>query len=314
MIETIRAISGPDFLFFYCVYALLLFVVFKVLIALTDDSRNYVPPPLNTEGPFEIAVLKNGSNSKAVLHTVLFSLWEKKILITESDGSVWAPASAAARQDLTAIERDTLHLFSTPQKPAAVINNPKNLKEFDLRLKPLRKHLVLQKLLLNETQIARRQKYFFLLLTIFLLPGLLKLFFGLSRYKPVAFLVIQLTVGMGILILMYKRHSFRTALGTASLKKLIQHNRSIMAEAKNTRQLPAGADPLLLAALFGAGALMIFPEFMVYGDTFHPSKADLRDSLTGGCSGCSGAESSGGGGDGGGDGGGSGCGGCGGGD
>jgi uncharacterized protein (TIGR04222 family) len=304
MIDAIGTMKGPDFLFFYFCYAVGTIILFRIVLRVTDDSRDRRPPSQTETDPFEIAVLRNGPNMEAIFHTILFDLWKKELIIISEDGLVYASPHADKGGNLTHIERDILRLLAAPKRPDAIIESPGIMERLKGLLVPVREGLVRKGLLLSAERIRRLKNIFWGFLLVLLFPAVIKIFFGISRDKPVFFLAIMMFAAVLFILFTYKKNLILTVLGRKYLQTLIKRYKAILLEGKKKAVLPGGIDPVLLAAIFGAGALVVFPQFNLYGETFHPGKAGtFSDGVSGGsCSSCSG----GGGGDGGG-----GCGGCG---
>ncbi len=311
MIHTIQSIPGPEFIFLYAVYALGIIILLKIVLWIKDDSRNYPAPPESEITPFEIAVLRNGSNLKAILHTVLFSLWQNRLITIREDGFAFTSPHMDKNQKQSGLERDILQCLTVPRKPDSIIKDPAVLEKLKMLLAPVKENLIQKKLILNYEKAKEAKKTFLILLTVLLLPAVIKLFLGIWRDKPIFFLIILIVMAAIIITTIYKSNTAQTSSGRKYLQELIKRYKQTIKDGKTSAVLPNSVDPVLIAAIFGAGALLAFPQFSLYAQTFNPGRAgSFGDGVSGGsCTSCSSGSGDGGGGDGGG-----GCGGCGGGD
>ena len=306
MINAIQSIRGPEFIFIYVTYALGVIILLKIILWMKDDSRGYPAPPESEITPFEIAVLRNGSNLKAILHTVLFSLWQNKFITIREDGFAFVPPHIDKGRGLSDLEKDILEFLTVPRKPDSIIKDPAILEKLKILLAPVKENLIQKKLILSYEKAKEAKKTFFVFLSILLLPAVIKLFLGIWWNKPVVFLVTLIIMAAIFITIIYKNSTAQTSSGRKYLQELIKRYKQTIKDGKTSAVLPNGVDPVLIAAIFGAGALLAFPQFSLYAQTFNPGNAgSFGDGVSGGsCTSCS---------SGGGDSGG-GCGGCGGGD
>jgi uncharacterized protein (TIGR04222 family) len=311
LINTIQSIPGTEFISLYAAYALGIIILLKIILWIKDDSRNYPAPPESEITPFEIAVLRNGSNLKAILHTILFSLWQNRLITIRDDGFAFTSPHMDKNQKQSDMERDILQYLTVPRKPDSIIKDPAVLEKLKILLAPVKENLIQKKLVFSDDMIKIFKKTFYVFLIVLLFPAIIKLFLGISRDKPVFFLVVLIIAATVFISSIYKNSTAYTSSGRKYLQELIKRYKQTIKDGKSAAVLPNGVDPVLIAAIFGAGALLAFPQCSLYAQTFNPGRAgSFGDGVSGGsCTSCSCGSGDGGGGDGGG-----GCGGCGGGD
>jgi uncharacterized protein (TIGR04222 family) len=137
--------------------------------------------------------------------------------------------------------------------------------------------------------------------------GIIKIGVGLSRGKPVAFLVVLCVATVLIALIGFARGVHRTVRGDRVLTRLKQENAALEHTARRKPSELAGDDLALAMGLFGIGILAYGP-LAPLGTALRPPAGTGGCGAGGGCGGGCGGGGGGGGGCGGG-----GCGGCGGG-
>jgi uncharacterized membrane protein YgcG len=136
--------------------------------------------------------------------------------------------------------------------------------------------------------------------------GMPKILVGMSRHKPVLFLIILCGISLVLAIIFFTQSCIRTTRGDRALEYLRGEHRSL--EYSLIHGSPTtGAELALALGLFGTGLLIASPAFANLGPLMRRSYGS-----TGGSSGCGSGSGCGGGSCGGGGGCGGGCGGCGG--
>lgn len=299
MLQAFIAIHGSDFIIYFLIAAILSSLLLWGVNRISDSSRNYEAPFPTKLHPYTLALLRGGE--KAVLETALFSLHQRGILnFNTANGISQLEINPDVSLPEHPIERE-IYYFA-PQSWSQFFTNPK----FASVLKPCIHRLAheLEQYHLYRTPQVYLQWVRLIPWTVFAI-GLLKLGFGISQDKPVAFLVIALIVFF--VVIKKLKPSQLSLLGKEFLAALpirfdwIRHKLDTPAQLR-------GIDPAFAIAALGVSVL----TGSVLFDEFQQQAASLANNST-----SIGIESSGGsdsdGGSSGGDGG-SGCGGCGGGD
>lgn len=296
-------LNGPDFLGLY-------FGLFAAAVAAAAALRWYLRQPGGEPdepldlGPYEVAYLAGGE--KMVVNATLANLVHRGAVAVDTtersvkvagvlpDGAHVAERAVLADVASSAGSRRLRDLHASP--PAELAEVGDRLKETGLV--PSGGQAALARLLPTLTVLA----------VAFL--GLAKLGYGVSRGKPVGFLVAGCVLTVVVALAGFARRVYRSRRGDRALAKLREENEALETTAKRSLGPLTPGDVVLAMSLFGPAVLAAGPL------------TDLRTALkppggsAGGCgsscgSGC-GASGCGGGGGGGCGGGGGGCGGCGG--
>lgn len=290
--------TGRDFLpFFWTIAVLTLIAGARIRAHFSQSPRGSLEaaPP---ENPYAIALL-NGGTSLAV-HAAVARLVQ--------DGFLQANVK---RQTLTPARVPDGTLSELEQRIAERVTGLEQAKLADLTgfaapaLFGMEEELRNAGLLVSVENAARARKWPLLLSLGVLLIGLTKIAIGISRDRPVAFLVISCVVFALVAGLMFGRRVWRSREGSGLLRKMRSRYQPDMRRGRapegqgNSYGLPAAV------GLFGYAALQN-TEAASLRRMFQPNGGDGSGILP--ASGCSGSDSSGGD-----SGGSSGCGGCGGG-
>ncbi len=295
---------GDEFLKFFAFFALGVFAVAAILRSVGRGPAGILQPGDVPDDIYSVATL-NGGGTLAV-NTAMVELVRREMASVTPSGSV-VRISATPPEDLHPFERAVYD---------GIKGSVCDMKEVRLHVKPwiegMIEHLRTRALVLENRQIAHLRRQTFWLLLLIPLLGAVKIWIGLSREKPVSFLVIATIVLFVPIVVVWASRPFRTKKGDAVLAKMRRENPRPSIERRAQLASPAvGAGELaMVAALYGTSMALGGTGMSQLERGLTPQNAG---SSTGGCSsaGCGGGSSSGGG-DGGG-GGSSGCGGCGGG-
>jgi uncharacterized protein (TIGR04222 family) len=304
--------QGQEFLVFFVTISLFAAVLAYLLRQwLRDDASEMDPRPLT---PLEVACLGGGQNG--VLHSCVAGLIaQRKLEVVEEPPtkltekifgktSYLLKATAAPESAANDVERVMLSVAAQPQGavPANLLKSAKPLTEVA--------ESELQSRGLLESPASFGPAFWWPLLIVgsVWLLGLLKVVVGISRDKPVIFLVLWLLALAVVAVFLCKR-PFRTRRGQRLFEELqLKHKNLKWMQTTEPSQIGAN-EVMLMAGLFGLAAVEL-PNIQLLHTALKPIPAS-DGGYAGGC----GAGSSGCGGGGGGGGcGGGGCGGCGGGD
>lgn len=307
-IDSLASIPGPRFLWYFAVFAMMCIVAARWW-ASRDASTDYPAPAPGAVDPLAIAALRGGPD--AIVHTVVFDLWHRGLIELSGEGSQAAIISHPSGGS----PGSPIHqaVCQAGQKMTVLSNLLRDRAFRDQIEAPVA--TIIQQLqilhLLKTTEDLRRVRIAFLAtLGVTELVGGIKLILGISRNRPVFFLLIMLAVLPFILWKLFKSRSNQvTRLGRQFLK-MLQDQSIWMKDALKENRMPEDTSPAMALAIFGASALVGIAAFEPFHQAFAAMPGGGTDSSwSGGC----GGSSSDSGGCGGSDGGGGGCGGCGGG-
>ncbi len=303
---SVMEMAGGDFLAFFPLFSI---GVFCVAAVLRSRSRTQAAPLLTDDSGkdvYAIATLSGGG--MAAVNTAMIGLARHGLVEVRADGRVCKSPAAEGADSLHPFERAVYDAV----KPGVC-----DLREIREGVRSwvdgMIAHLRTIGLVMSEQSIAKSQSRVLAVLMLVPLVGVLKVAVGLSRDRPVFFLVLMLIVAVIAMVVFMKRRPFRTKRGDALLSELRQNQpMPTMQERTDLVDTGFGSGSLAMcAALYGTSVL-------AGTEMNHLNKALTPPGSQNGSSGCSSTGCGGGcgsSGSGGGDGGGgsSGCGGCGGG-
>jgi uncharacterized protein (TIGR04222 family) len=304
-------LSGLDFLIFY--FGLSVIVIFTVR-HYRHRAESGPAPKMELSDPYLIAYLRGGE--KEVLRLGVITLIDRGLLTV--DGATIRQTEQEFRRDaVNPLEYDVLKKFSIPAQAASIFEDT-TLKQ---ECAPYRAKLEQAGLIPDESTVADRISRFLLATGMLVAIGLPKIFIGISRDRPIAFLIILMIAAVVVTAIMsFPRLTRRGQLALEDIQTLYGYLRD---RAFDLRRGSATPEMMMLAAAFGIAALApIEYAFARSIFTRHSSSCGSGCGSSGSDSGGSSSESSGSdsggsscgssGGDGGGSGcGGGGCGGCG---
>lgn len=163
-------------------------------------------------------------------------------------------------------------------------------------------------LIIGDQQMTAARILPVVVMTLVLLFGVMKIFIGLSRGRPISFLFILCLLTAFIAYRLYKSPPFRTQTGDIALERLQSLNAALQTTAKAQPQSLAAGDVAMAMALFGMSEVAFTDQSWseLKKQMFPPASSGSSSSGGSSCSSSSSCGSSCGGGCGGG-----GCGGCG---
>ncbi|MFN7920578.1 MAG: TIGR04222 domain-containing membrane protein [Bryobacteraceae bacterium] len=281
---------GPEFLLFYGVLATA--IIMAVWWLNRQLGSDLTPGEVDITDPYEIAYLRGGRNE--VIRVAVVKLVQSKILRVVDSKTVVIDDPAGGRALSNPLEREIAKLFSSPMEPHkafAQMQIRDQTNTYERRL--VRKGLLLD----DEMTSSRTRRAWVAALVLWGLAGA-KILIGMSRNRPVSFLVGMLVISTcALLIVSFTRR--RTVHGDNAVEGI----RQVFAYQREMQPDAGVAQVALVAAVFGLAAIPLeaFPE----RKGLFP-RANGDGSSCGSSCGSSGCGSGGGGGCGGG-----GCGGCG---
>ena len=298
MIQMLTKIPGPQFLLIFAVLAFAS-ILFAWYLANADGSGDYRMPGPNSLDPMLISALSGGKN--AVIRTVIFDLWNRNMIKISGEGPAALIEGIPSSEKLGSTIHEAVYQFTLrgTKQPSQLFSDTKLNTEIDALLEPTLRDLERQRLLQRSDDLSRTRLAFWAAILIIAAIGGTKLVLGISRYKPVGFLVVELIISFIALMAAVRPWGLKpTRLGYRYLKRLKKHF-GWMQEHLSKKNHYTGIDPVFAVAIFGVSPLIGSPLFDPFGKAFRTGSTS-QSSGCGGSSGCSGG------------GGGGGCGGCGG--
>ncbi|MFN7562028.1 MAG: TIGR04222 domain-containing membrane protein, partial [Prosthecobacter sp.] len=295
---------GEAFLLFYG-YGFAIALVASLLLArviagiVSTRAKNH-----SLSDPYEIALL--GGGARRVLDAALAALFARKMLEIQSHGSQ-NPATLHRVPDVMASQ---MH----PVEEKVLNALPQDLRSLRKRFEPvaekLRANLEAAGWMLTNSQRSQIQLITAVPLVLMMLVGLVKVFVGMDRDKPVMFLVFALLVSLIVTVVILSKVRRRTTAGDAEWKRLARPTTAPRLTSSPPLFADIGGLAAMAVAVTGVQALAGSGYESLYQTIRHPQATSSSGCGSSGCgtSGCGG-----GGGDSGGSGCSSGCGGCGGG-
>ena len=293
-------IPGPQFLLIFAALSAAS-ILLSWYWANLDGSRDHKMPGPNTLDPILISALSGGKN--AVIRTVIFDLWNRNLIkISGEDASAIIEGVPSSEKRGSAIHESVYQYMLRGVKlkqPSQLFTDAVLNAEIDFLLQPTFRELERQRLLQSTEDLSRTRLAFWTALLIIAGIGGTKLVLGISRHKPVGFLVAELIISFIALLAALRPWGLKpTRLGYRYLKRLKKHF-GWMQEHLSKKNHYTGIDPVFAVAIFGVSPLIGSPLFDPFGKAFRTGSTNQ----SGGCGGSSGCSGGGGGG---------GCGGCGG--
>ncbi|MBL9185058.1 MAG: TIGR04222 domain-containing membrane protein [Verrucomicrobiaceae bacterium] len=261
--------------------------------------------PDEVSDPYEVAML--GGGERRALDAALASLFARRMIEVQSHG----PRQPATLHLVPGIIDSRLH--AVEQRVLQTL--PQDLRGLRKLFAPLaeklRRNLESSGLVLSSGQRSQVQLIVAAPLVLMMVIGVVKVFIGLERERPVAFLVIALVVSLIVLCVVLSKIARRTPAGEAVWKRMAKPTIAPRLKEAEPALPETGHLAAMAVALAGTHALAGAGYEPLYQTVHRPQASSSSGCGSSGC-GASGCGGGGGGDSGGGDGGG-GCGGCGGG-
>ncbi len=260
--------SGSQFLMGYSLFLVVAFVAARVCQYMMRDPSGTPSPSELKLHPYEVAALQN---LDTVTQTAVASLVRDGHLRIE-DGDlhiVSEPPSNAHRLEQAVYRKVKYDEGSTPTELHAAVKVEMNALERALH----------QRGFLVAPEQAQRLKWISLFLfTAALGVGVLKVFIGIGRDRPVGFLVFLLLVATfaGYSALVNSANSRRSRRGDAALKLLREQNQPLLVTVASEGSALSSGHLAMAVALFGTSALA--------GSGFQDLRQMLAPSSSGGVS------------------------------
>lgn len=288
---------GPQFLLFYV--ALIVVTMMAVRRLRTRDELRETPysdAPWND--PYRIAFLRGGKNE--LVRVAVVSLVDRGLLKVQNDK---VETSTVGRETMARkrIEQNILEYCRTAREPKELFSG----HQFAFAEVDYETELARMRLMPDEEAKERRRRLYKWAAAVLLFFSVTKIFVAWTRGRMNVGLLIFLTILALVVLLPMTIFPRLTARGQVLLDNVRNLFASLKVRAPQIRPGGASTELVMLAAVFGIGALP--RENFQWTQQLFP-KADKSSSTTSSCGSSCGSSSCGGGGCGGG------CGGCGGGD
>lgn len=237
---------GPQFLLFYVgLLAITLFTVAR--LRRRDELRDspYSDTPWND--PYRIAFLRGGKNE--LVRVAIVSLVDRGLLETKSD-KVQTSAVGRGTAPRKRVERDVIEYCLSAKEPNALFTGDR----FDAAAKEYENELAGMRLLPDDQMKVRRRELFLWAAAVLLFFSITKIVIAITRGRGnFGFLVILTVVA---LVLLGKAAFPRlSARGNALLENVRNLFLSLKVRAPQIRPGGASSELVMLAAVFGVGAL-----------------------------------------------------------
>jgi len=237
-------LSGPSFLVFYIVIAVIAVVAVKLAI---DAAEQGAPPALPLSDPYQIAWLRGGTPEAARI--AVLALTDRGLLAIQGEDLVnFGPARSFVREPL---ERAILACCAQSGTAAtAVLDDPaveQACAVYQAQLERLQ-------LMPDPAMRARRNRWLAIATAILLGVAVIKIDIAIGRGKyNLGFLIILGLIALWVMWRLTRRR--RTSLGNRMVKDLRRLFRALRQRAASIRSGAMTSDAVLLAAVFGLSAL-----------------------------------------------------------
>ena len=293
-------LPGPQFL---ALYAMLGVAVVGAVYYFKQQSEAGEPGRLPVSDPYVIAYLRGGAVETIRLGVAV--LVDRKLLAIGQDDAVVLREGVTPMHGSNDLERAILEQCTSEQHPRDLAVSHRLQEAARRSYEPMLRQM---NLLAGPEVLSRRGLNVAIAIVVLVLVAAAKVVVGLSRNRPVSFLVISAIVFVGLTIVVTRGR--RTVRGDRMLGDLTSLFGALRERADELRPYTSTSELALLMAVFGLDAvpMMAFP----FRRAFRPATTSNSSSCGGSSCGSSSSGSSCGGGGSSCGGGGGGCGGCGG--
>ncbi|WP_417908665.1 TIGR04222 domain-containing membrane protein [Candidatus Electronema sp. PJ] len=306
MINFLVRIPGPVFLLYFLIFSIVCIILARLVLKQLEGADKLTLPPVSHFKPSAYAYLRGGLPE--VIRTAMFSLWQKRVVVLSGNGSDAVVQCSNFSEPLPDPVEATVYAFlkAKPQglTPPALLNDTSLLNKIEQKLRSTQDELRRLHLLRTKEEHLRAWAITWMTITVIGGVGGTKLYLGLTRARPVVFLVIFLVVALIALLSVLKPWNTVSSLGKWYLAQAASHFQGAMKKL-HKEKIADGVEPAYLIAVYGTAVLSGIAAYSIFQGAFTPPSS-------GGCSGGSSDSSSGDSGGSSGCGGGGGCGGCGG--
>jgi uncharacterized protein (TIGR04222 family) len=237
-------LSGPPFLAFYFVVAVIVVIAVKLAI---EAAEGGTPPALPLGDPYQIAWLRGGTPEAARI--AVLALTDRRLLTVNGENLVnFAPAQSFVQHS---IERAILARCGQSGTAAtAVLDDP----GVERACAPYQAQLEQMQLMPDAVMRARRYRWFVFAAALLFAIAAIKIGIAIGRGRSnVLFLIILTVIAVGAVWVLVRRR--RTSLGDRIIKDLRRLFGALRQRASSLRPGAMTSDAVLLASVFGLSAL-----------------------------------------------------------
>ncbi len=282
LLQMLMQIPGPAFIWYFAGLAII-GIVLAWLWARADGSTQYPLPELTRFDPIAIAALRGGTNS--VIRTIIFSLWDRKMVEIRDDGKDAQISTLKHSTDakLDPVEKEIYQALQAPTKAGDIFQDTNLLLKIETYLRPIYDKLENLHLARTENDRSRIWLIFGSFLLVIVGVGGTKLYLGLTYGRPVLFLIILIIVSVNVLYSALNPKGIPTALGRQYLQRLEEHF-GWLRESIKERRTQEGIDPAFALAVFGIGVFGSSALYQPFSKAF-PANSAGSGGCGGGCGG-----------------------------
>lgn len=293
-------LPGPQFL---ALYAMLGILAVGAVYYLKQSAESGDPVRLPSSDPYLIAYLRSGAVDAVRLGVAV--LVDRKLLAIGTSDTVSVREGVRPMHGSNDLERAILEECETDKYPRDLVAGHRLMAVARRSYEPQLHHM---RLLAGPETLQRRRREAGVAIVVLVMVAAIKVAIGVSRNRPVSFLVISAIVFSGLALAVTRGR--RTVLGDRVLSDLSTLFDTLRGRASELRPYTSTNELALLMAVFGLDAVpaMAFP----FRRAFRPAATDSSSCGASYSCGSSSSSSCGGGGGSSCGGGGGGCGGCGG--
>jgi uncharacterized protein (TIGR04222 family) len=275
MLEILRSIPGPQFLFIFPILVMIGIFVGRFLI--NGGQAGMRMPAPSALSPTAVACLRGGW--ELVLKTTIFSLQQRGIIeISGTAGAQVLKRAEGASKPAERIEAAIWDFLKTEQKPEYFFKNTMLKSLVDLSVQQLQQDLERKGLMKPAGRSGRDLLIFLAVLVSVEGIGAAKFAFGIIHQKPSGVLAAMMFIALIAISIALKPTSRITPLGTAYLKRMEEHFEWLKDAVKGKES--RGIDPAYAFAIFGTTVLAGTLLYSSFSDAFPGSPS-------GGCGGSS---------------------------
>ena len=241
-------LTGPEFIIFYLILSVTVLLCFALYRNFRESVQSGEFPKLND--PYKIAFLRGGKNE--VIRVAIVSLIDRKFLAVAADNTVHTDKKTAVKFLKDPLEAALIAFLSKSRKVAELYSS----SSFSNVMKSYESDLSIHELLPSPQQRQARTDWFYWSLAVLAGTGITKLIVGLSRNKPVIFLILLMILDFIALVVLYNKR--RTSKGDSVLEDL----KVLLGGSVRPCTSGQGNDLGMIAAVFGIAAVPaeLFPE------------------------------------------------------
>lgn len=250
-------LPGPQFLLFYTILFVVALAVGGLLRRRLRQPSDEPLPEALALSPYEIAYLQGGDD--LVVNAAIARLVHDEFIAVDLGNRNLTAGKDKLPDNAAPIER-ALYSAVTQEGGTGVAALRRATAA---ALTPLRTRLEELGLLLTDDQAAAARWRPFLFVLLAPLIGVIKIFVGISRNRPVLFLVFLCIVSVVVTLLVLGRSVQRTRRGDRALAQLREDNAALEFQAGRRVDELGGEDLVRALGLFGMGILSIGPLSML---------------------------------------------------